>query len=83
MAEAILKIEQKFYPLEEAVKRAAAQNVSRDFRNNLIEVSSLQELPIVLRSIYVNRARALLKQDGQNSLPEYPDKEHICVIQED
>jgi hypothetical protein len=82
MAEAILKIERKYYPLEEAVKRAAEQNVARDYRNNLIEVSSLKELPVVLRSIYVNRARSLLKLDGQNSMPEYPDKEHICVNQE-
>ncbi len=79
MAEAIVKVEKKFYPFDYAVKRAAEQNVLMDYRKHVIGATHLRELDIGKRLEYIQEARTLLRQRGENRFPEYPESEHICV----
>lgn len=82
MAEQIARIEEKHYSFEEAVKRAADQNVARNFRNGLSCFSSLSEMSVKDRVVQYHLARTTLLKQGQNTLPEYPDTEHVCVKKE-
>jgi hypothetical protein len=75
----IVKIKKVYLPIEYAVKRAAEQNLLRDHRIGLINATSLKELPISDRLIYINQARSLLKTTGENHIPVHPEYEHICV----
>jgi hypothetical protein len=82
VAEQIARIEEKRYSFEEAVKRAAEQNVARNFRQGLSRYSSLSEMAINDRVVQYHLARTILLREGQNTLPEYPDTEHVCVKKE-
>lgn len=75
MATQIQQIKKVHYPLAEAIEKAMQQNLNRDKRLGLIgEPYSNEEI-----EIYREEATTLLKDSGENYLPEYPDTEHICV----
>jgi hypothetical protein len=77
MASQIQQIKKVHYPLAEAIEKAMQQNLNRDKRLGLVsEPFSNKEL-----DIYREEATTVLKNDGENYLPEYPDTEHICVQQ--
>lgn len=65
----------KCYPLDEAVKLAAEQNIDRDIRAGLVlPYEKSQQM-----DKYLDEARHLLVTEGENHLPEYPDADHICT----
>lgn len=64
------KTQVKVLPLEEAVKLAAEENFSRDRRMGLSPRRS--EMPV-----YLEEARELLLNTGENYLPEYSGHSHI------
>lgn len=67
---AITRVE---YELDEAVKKAAEQNLKRDQRMGLEDDPANQATV----DIYLEEARVLLESTGENYIPEYPDTEHI------
>lgn len=71
----IKKITKVYFPMEEAVKKAADQNMARDQRLGLLS-NPANEGDV---EIYTAEAEEVLKKDGENYLPEAPDHEHICV----
>ncbi len=81
MATQILAIKKVFFPIEEAVLKAAEQNVSRDFRMGMPSVTSgiFSEQTEDTQRDYLHYARRVIEKTGENYLPEYPDTEHICV----
>lgn len=61
--------------LDEAVKRAAAQNLKRDQRMGLEDDPAKQETI----DLYEEEALELLTNSGENYIPEAPDFEHIVL----
>lgn len=83
MANQILKITKVYYPLEEAVQKAAEQNLAAAHRDGLHPVAKLEDLSLFNQTVLLNNARWLLASLGENSLPVYPDTEHICLLTPD
>lgn len=80
MGTSVLPIKRVFHPLPRAIKLAAEQNLLRDHRAGLINASSLKELDIPQRLIYIQEAKRLLRSTGENHLPCHPDTQHICLL---
>lgn len=76
MAEQVIKIEKVYYPKHEAIAKAAEQNLNRDRRKGLIDDDPNED---VIRK-YIEEANVILMNKGCNSIPEYPDYEHIHVV---
>lgn len=75
----VLPIVKKEYDFEEAVIKAAEQNIRRDHRIGECQADSLEKADSEMREVYLSEARCVLEQSGENYLPEHPDNEHICV----
>lgn len=83
MATTVMSIKKVFFPFDEAVAKAAAQNAAADFRKGLHNSEKFADLPRLQRNQYEYEAERLLKTTGENRLPTYPENEHICVQKED
>uniref|UniRef100_A0AAU7PFC9 Uncharacterized protein n=1 Tax=Burkholderia phage vB_BgluM-SURPRISE13 TaxID=3159457 RepID=A0AAU7PFC9_9VIRU len=75
----IMLIEEVFYPLDEAIQKAAEQNVRRDFNLHLIGIKDFENLTQQDKDMYRAAAYDLLCKIGKNYVPNYPDFERICV----
>lgn len=72
--------------MEDLVLKAAKQNLDRDVRRGLMyavgkcpKVTCWEDCPEDERRLYLEEARYLIKETGENYLPEFPDHEHIKV----
>ena len=76
-----------YKPTEELILKAAKQNLDRDIRIGLMgeafedlkPVTSWDNLPEDEKKIYLEEAKVLLEDTGENYLPDYPDHELIKV----
>ncbi|BDD79429.1 hypothetical protein [Burkholderia phage FLC8] len=75
----IRPIEDKYYPLEEAIQKAAEQNVRRDYRLGIISSDILTDLTEVDRKKYTDEAARLMTEFGVNYVPNSPETERIRV----
>lgn len=79
MAGQILAIKKVYYTFEEAVEKAAEQNFMVDKRKLGIVDAKFSERTNEEGEYYFKTAEDTLADFGENSVPEYPDTEHICV----
>lgn len=75
----ILAIEDKEYPLEEAIQKAAEQNVRRDYNLHVISEESFEQLSDEGKKKYIDEATRVLLEFGVNYVPIHPDTERIRV----
>ena len=75
----IMLIEEKFYPMDEAIQKAAEQNVRRDYNLHLIGIENFENLTQQDKDLYRAAAYDVLCKIGKNYVPNYPDFERICV----
>lgn len=78
----IRPIEDKYYPLEEAIQKAAEQNVRRDNRLGIIGTDQITDLSEVDREKYISEASRVMVEFGVNYVPNSPEHERIRVAQE-
>jgi hypothetical protein len=78
----IRPIEHKWYPLEEAIQKAAEQNARRDYRLGLISSDDFCDLTAVKRKEYTSEAARMLTEFGVNYVPNAPEIERIHVAPE-
>lgn len=76
----ILPIKNKYYNLDEAVRRAAEQNVRRDYRLGIISTDKLEELPPEEKRKYQMEANRVITEFGANFVPNYPETERIHAV---
>jgi len=67
-----------YLPFHEAVIAAAKQNFEHDVREDVEDVV-WEKLPDDVRGIYLEEAEVVLKEYGENYVPEYDDHLHIKV----
>lgn len=79
MPSQILTIEEKEYPLEEAIQKAAEQNVRRDYTLHLISEESFDQLSDERKKKYIDEAARVLLEFGVNYVPIHPETERIRV----
>ncbi|BCM95183.1 hypothetical protein [Burkholderia phage FLC6] len=75
----ILTIEEKEYPLEEAIQKAAEQNVRRDYTLHVISEESFDQLSDEGKKKYIDEATRVLLEFGVNYVPIHPETERIRV----
>ena len=80
MSNQILKITKVYYPLEEAIQKAMHQNFAAMVRDGLSKVDKFEDLSLFEQTVMYNNACWVLTELGENSLPVYPDTEHICLL---
>lgn len=75
-----------FNPSEELIMAAAKQNLETDQRRSRETPASLMDMEdaelLAMKEpdqVYIDEARQLLVETGENYLPDYPDHKHIKV----
>lgn len=78
----IRPIEHKYYKLEQAIQKAAEQNVRRDYRLGIISSDTFSDLSEADRKKYIDEATRVLTEFGVNYVPTAPETERIHVARE-